>query len=155
MEVNIKITLTDGTSYKLKPKEKLGKINPSKKAIFMFNNLEFYEGYTSGDILDDGETEYFTIRKAPSEKGGIDDVRSCVSGPEKRTCGMSSEDPGNASDVVSSVFFQKAGTDHDQNDGAADDGDSGKDAGGGRFIEDENADGDGGEGAGLHDVGAA
>ena len=63
MEVNIKITLTDGTSYKLKPKEKLGKINPSKKAIFMFNNLEFYEGYTSGDILDDGETEYFTIRK--------------------------------------------------------------------------------------------
>ena len=71
MEVNIKITLTDGTSYKLKPKEKLGKINPSKKAIFMFNNLEFYEVYTSGDILDDGETEYFTIRKAPSEKGGI------------------------------------------------------------------------------------
>lgn len=50
-----KITLSNGESYKLNPKEDLDKINKERLSLFLFNNGEIYEGYTEGRIDEYGD----------------------------------------------------------------------------------------------------
>lgn len=64
---NVKITLTNGHKYKLRQPDTLGKIDRSRTALFVFNNLKCYMGCSDGEVDEDGD---FAIFK-PGEKYGI------------------------------------------------------------------------------------
>lgn len=54
IEIKIKITLTNGQKYKLRNPNTLSKIDSSRTAIFLFDNMEVYSGHSDG-MLDEGE----------------------------------------------------------------------------------------------------
>ncbi len=51
---NVKITLTNGQKYKLRKPEDLSKIDQERTAIFVFDNLQVYNGQSDG-MLDEDE----------------------------------------------------------------------------------------------------
>lgn len=54
MITNIKITLTNGQKYKLRNRETLSEIDRSRTAIFLFDDMNIYTGYSDG-MLDEDE----------------------------------------------------------------------------------------------------
>lgn len=56
---NIKITLTNGQKYKLRQPGTLREINSKRTAIFVFDNLECYEGCSDGVVDEDGDFDIF------------------------------------------------------------------------------------------------
>ena len=64
---NIKITLTNGQEYKLRQPDTLEEIDRSRTALFVFDNMECYEGCSDGKVDVDGD---FAIFK-PGVKHGI------------------------------------------------------------------------------------
>ena len=52
---NIKITLTNGQKYKLRLPDTLQEIDCKRTAIFVFDNLEVYEGCSDGEVDEDGD----------------------------------------------------------------------------------------------------
>ncbi len=56
---NIKITLDNGQKYKLRKPETIEEIYRSRIALFVFNNLECYEGCSDGEVDDDGDFAIF------------------------------------------------------------------------------------------------
>jgi len=56
---NIKITLTNGQKYKLRKPDTLCEIDRSRIALFVFDNLECYEGCSDGEIDEDGDFAIF------------------------------------------------------------------------------------------------
>lgn len=48
MITNIKITLTNGQKYKLRNPDTLSEIDSSRTAIFLFDNMKVYTGYSDG-----------------------------------------------------------------------------------------------------------
>ena len=67
MITKIKITLRDGSKYKMKEPNEICRIDPNKEAIFLFNNGQIYEGCTNGEVDEDGD---FMLRK-PQKGCGI------------------------------------------------------------------------------------
>ena len=55
MITNIKIILTDGREYILRTPDTLSEIDKNQTAIFLFDNMEVYEGQSDGVIDDDGD----------------------------------------------------------------------------------------------------
>lgn len=51
---NIKITLTNGQKYKLRKPEELSEIDRDRTALFVFDNLQVYNGQSDG-MLDEDE----------------------------------------------------------------------------------------------------
>lgn len=47
---NVKITLTDGQKYKLRKPEDLSETDRSRTAIFLFDNVQVYEGQSDGEV---------------------------------------------------------------------------------------------------------
>ena len=64
---NIKITLTNGQKYKLRNRETLSKIDGSRTAIFLLDDMKVYSGCCDGKVDADGE---FCIL-IPSKNHGI------------------------------------------------------------------------------------
>jgi len=64
---NIKITLTNGQKYKLREPESLSEIDRERTAIFVFDNLQAYNGQSDGEVDEDGEFCIF----APGKFCGI------------------------------------------------------------------------------------
>lgn len=64
---NIKITLTNGQKYKLRGPESLSEIDRERTAIFVFDNLQVYNGQSDGEVDEDGDFCIF----APGKFHGI------------------------------------------------------------------------------------
>ena len=62
MITRIKCTLSDGKEYTFKGKNELHSIDENKEALFLFSDMNIYQGYTNGEILLDDEIETFIIR---------------------------------------------------------------------------------------------
>lgn len=56
---NVKITLTNGQKYKLRGPDTLSEIDRSRTAIFMFDNLQVYEGRSDGEVDEEGDFAIF------------------------------------------------------------------------------------------------
>ena len=67
MITNIKITLTNGQKYKLRKPETLSKIDSSRIALFVFDDANVYNGYSDGELDEDGDFCIF----APGKNHGI------------------------------------------------------------------------------------
>lgn len=52
---NIQITLTNGQKYKLRRPEDLSEIDRERTALFVFDNLEVYNGQSDGKVDEDGD----------------------------------------------------------------------------------------------------
>lgn len=52
---NIKITLTNGQEYKLRNPESLSVIDRERTAIFVFDNLQIYNGQSDGEVDEEGD----------------------------------------------------------------------------------------------------
>lgn len=63
---DIKITLTNGQKYKLRLPDTLSVIDKVRTAIFLFDNMDVYEGQSDGVVDDDGD---FCIIKPGSNYG--------------------------------------------------------------------------------------
>lgn len=55
----IKIILENGQKYKLRLPDTLSEIDKSRTAIFLFDNMEVYEGQSDGVLDEDGEFAIF------------------------------------------------------------------------------------------------
>lgn len=55
----MKITLTDGQQYKLRMPDTLSEIDKNRTAIFLFDNMEVYEGQSDGKVDGDGDFAIF------------------------------------------------------------------------------------------------
>ena len=66
MITNIKIILTDGREYILRTPDTLSEIDKNQTSIFLFDNMEVYEGQSDGVIDDDGD---FAILKPRTNFG--------------------------------------------------------------------------------------
>lgn len=64
---NVKITLTNGQKYNLREPESLPEIDRERTAIFVFDNLQVYNGQSNGEVDEDGD---FCIFK-PGKNHGI------------------------------------------------------------------------------------
>lgn len=60
---NIKITLTNGQKYKLRGPESLSEIDRERIAIFVFDNLQVYNGQSDGEVDEDGDFGIFVPGK--------------------------------------------------------------------------------------------
>ena len=67
MITDIKITLTNGQEYKLRNPGSLSEIDSNRTAIFLFDNMNIYTGYSDGLIDEDEDFCIF----APGKKHGI------------------------------------------------------------------------------------
>lgn len=56
----IKITLTDGQKYELRQPETLSEIDRGRTSVFLFDNMQLYEGCSDGEVDEDGD---FCIKK--------------------------------------------------------------------------------------------
>lgn len=52
---NIQITLTNGQKYKLRSPEDLSEIDRERTALFVFDNLQVYNGQSDGKVDEDGD----------------------------------------------------------------------------------------------------
>ena len=60
---NIKITLTNGQKYKLRGPESLSEIDRERIAIFVYDNLQVYNGQSDGEVDEDGDFGIFVPGK--------------------------------------------------------------------------------------------
>lgn len=64
---NIKITLTNGQKYKLRNPESLSVIDRERTAMFVFDNLQIYNGQSDGEVDEEGDFCIFS----PGKNSGI------------------------------------------------------------------------------------
>ena len=60
---NIKITLTNGQKYKLRNPESLSVIDRERTAMFVFDNLQIYNGQSDGEVDEEGDFCIFSPGK--------------------------------------------------------------------------------------------
>lgn len=78
---NIKITLTNGQKYKLRLPDTLQEIDCKRTAIFVFDNLKVYEGWSDGEVDEDGD---FCIFKPDANYGAALPFKRLVGWAYKR-----------------------------------------------------------------------
>ena len=67
MKIEIKITLTNGQKYKLRNPNTLSKIDSSRTAIFLFDDMNIYIGCSDGEVDEDEDFCIFV----PGKNHGI------------------------------------------------------------------------------------
>lgn len=67
MKIEIKITLTNGQKYKLRNPNSLSKIDSSRTAIFLFDDMKVYSGWSDGEVDEDEDFCIFV----PGKNHGI------------------------------------------------------------------------------------
>lgn len=60
---DIKITLSNGRKYKLKQPDTLQEIDSKREALFLFDNMRVFEGWSDGEVDDDGDFCIFKTGK--------------------------------------------------------------------------------------------